>query len=409
MLRVDLRVYNYIRAFTSDRRKLLEWALAGFAFCLPISAYVAVRILLLALIISLFVREDRAALGARWIRRSWDLFLYFFVLAVGVIYSANRTTAWGVLETNVVFLGLSLAIARLSPFDDDTRNRLLRAFVSGVFISSLVCVATATGRFLVERTPDVFLSYKLTEVIGSHPTYTAYFIIFSITYLMAGYSSGLSRLKGWQLWASVLFLFLFLLLTGGQTAFVGMLLVIAFFVLRFFTDEAASHRRSLAILSLLMLGLLLANSTYMPGFNDSDTNDSWERYYLWRSAVEANDNYVFGVGTGDYKDELNSYYRVHNMDEYEKGSFNAHNQFIHSFLSNGILGVLAFVLLIAHPLYLAVKHGSALGVLTFFPFIIYAMTEVYLGRLQGVAFYALLHQSFVPYFEATQRAAVLKG
>jgi O-antigen ligase len=226
---------------------------------------------------------------------------------------------------------------------------------------------------------------------------------------MVGYSSGASRLRSWQLYPIVLFLFLALLLTGGRTSFVSMLLVVSFFILRAFSEDTGQKKVSLAIASVIMLLIMLATSQYENHYVHSESHDSWERSSLWKSAIDANDSFLFGVGTGDYKKELNSYFHKHGMEEFEKGSFNAHNEFIHTYLANGVAGLLAFVFLIAHPLYMAVRRGSAMGVLVFFPFIIYAMTEVFLGRLQGVAFFGFIHQAFVSHFDSMQRTAILKA
>jgi O-antigen ligase len=105
------------------------------------------------------------------------------------------------------------------------------------------------------------------------------------------------------------------------------------------------------------------------------------------------------VGTGDYKDVLNQFYRDHNMPAYADLSYNAHNQFIQVFFSNGLLGLTCVVLLLARPFYLSVKRQYLLGALIFFPFFIYGTTEVFLGRFQGLVFFALLHQLFIVFYE----------
>ena len=51
--------------------------------------------------------------------------------------------------------------------------------------------------------------------------------------------------------------------------------------------------------------------------------------------------------------------------------------------------------MVGRPLYLAVKNKNILAILCMFPFLIYGMTEVFLGRYQGVVFFALLHQVFI--------------
>ncbi len=138
-------------------------------------------------------------------------------------------------------------------------------------------------------------------------------------------------------------------------------------------------------------------------------NDSWDRFALWKSAIIANPNIFLGVGTGDYKTVLNEYYQSHGLTQFAIDSFNSHNQFIQIFFSNGILGLIAVIILMGRPLYLAVKNNQPFGILVFFPFIIYGMTEVFLGRYQGIVFFALLHQFFVSQYLSTKPSFALKG
>jgi O-antigen ligase len=390
-----------------DRNRILYIGLPAFAFVLPISTFVAVRILLLVLVAAFFVPNAFNGFLVRWIRRSWDLLLYLVVLAIGLIYSEDKQSGMGTLETNVCFLGMSIVVACQADFTATLRNVILRWATLGICVSGLICIVNAVYRFSMSGDTDVFFFYQFTDIIGSHPTYTAYYIIFSITFILVGYGAG-SRLKAWHVMVLVFFNFLILVLTGGITAFVSLLLVVSFFILQYFNDEKAPKRGWLAILCGMILVCMLFASTYREEFT-SVSDDSWERFSLWRSAIDANTDVLWGVGTGDYKKELNEYFHQRGMVEFEAGSYNAHNEFIQMYFSNGLLGLVAFVLMLARPLYMSVRRNNALGVLVFFSFIIYAMTEVFLGRLQGVAFYALMHQTFISFYDASDPTPALKG
>ena len=117
---------------------------------------------------------------------------------------------------------------------------------------------------------------------------------------------------------------------------------------------------------------------------------------------------IFGVGTGDYRSVLNEYYLTHDLSQFAKENYNAHNQFIETLFSVGIIGLLALMVMMARPLYVCVKSQNALGFLTFFPFFIYGMTEVFLGRYQGVIFFAMLHQVFLAYYHYNETSFALK-
>jgi O-antigen ligase len=174
-------------------------------------------------------------------------------------------------------------------------------------------------------------------------------------------------------------------------------LILSFFVLKFWMDEKTTMRyQTFTVVMLMIAGMFLFSYIYKKMDDPSaKITDRWERVELWESAIKANPNVWFGVGTGDYKKELNQYYIDHQMPAYARESYNAHNQFLQILFSNGIIGLIAVLTLLVRPLYLSIQNQNVLGALTFFPFLIYGMTEVFLGRFQGVVFFALLHQAFI--------------
>lgn len=120
--------------------------------------------------------------------------------------------------------------------------------------------------------------------------------------------------------------------------------------------------------------------------------DSWDRMTLWEAVFKANPDPIIGVGTGDYKQELNNYYRSNNLPYYAEQSYNTHNQLLQIYFSQGLVGVSVFLLLIFRLLYRLQKNDLTLGILFFFPFLVYGVNEVFLGRYQGVVFFILIHQ-----------------
>jgi O-antigen ligase len=205
----------------------------------------------------------------------------------------------------------------------------------------------------------------------------------------------------------VVVMFVLLLLTSGSTAFIAILLALSFFILKYLLEERTVSKHIVFALVCVMLTFF-----FLVQFLDFGENalrgDYWERTSLWESAIEANYNPVFGVGTGDDTMVLNDYYTKHGLQTFADGNYNSHNQFIQVYLSNGIIGLVCLLLLLVRPLYLAMTKDQVLGILVMFPFIIYGMNEVFLGRYQGVVFFALLHQVFVSEYVDTRRINVFQ-
>jgi O-antigen ligase len=159
-------------------------------------------------------------------------------------------------------------------------------------------------------------------------------------------------------------------------------------------------RESLTVTLVLLLlscmvGVMIAFRSNEIFLSVSNQNDYWERMTLWESAINANTSVLAGVGTGDYNLVLNSYYRQHDMARFANENLNSHNQFIQSYFSNGLLGLVTLLFMLARPLYLSVRLQNLLGILLYFPFVMYGVNEVFLGRYQGVVFVAFIHQILV--------------
>ena len=358
-----------------------------FTFSIPLSQYLSMRLLGLVFLISIF----RLKFGLI-LRNAWDIMVYLIVIVIGLSYSEDYFFGLGVLETLLSLLLIPIALSAFEGTDEDKLSILLTAFISGTSIGSLACIIASSVNYFQTGSTDVYLYYGLTGLLDFQPTYYAYYLVFSI-------SSGLyliyfrkTPVPAKAIAIVILFLFMILLLTGGRTAFISMLLVCAFFVLKFLVERGRGSQRLTFGLVLVIIAGLFA-TTYWVG-DTTAFSDTWDRYDLWTSAIHANTEIMWGVGTGDFKAVLNNYFLTHDMDHYASESLNAHNQFIQTYLSNGTVGLVALLIMIFRPLYLAFRQDNALTILILFPFLIYGMTEVFLGRYQGVVFFALIHQIF---------------
>lgn len=376
-----------------DIQKLYNRILLTFVFVIPISQFISVRLLIILLIFSFFIKSQLGFF--LFAKRAWDIIFYLMLLAGGLIYSSDMTTGLNVMETSSSLLAIPMVISRIPSFDREIRLELFRAFLLGLITASVICLMFAGYRYLEVPNLRFFFFDNFTEPIGSQPIYFAYYLIFMISASLYSLYYHIEEGNNLVRYGVVLFLFLILILTCGQTAFVSILFVFSFFILKFFSEETNREKKIVTSFIALMLFCMFFITNFEKGDRALPLNDSWERAVLWESAVSAMSSPFLGVGTGDYKIALNEYYTTHNLSQFASESYNAHNQFIQILFSNGIFGVLALSFMLARPLYLAMEKKHILAILCVFPFLIYGMTEVFLGRYQGVVFFTLLHQIFV--------------
>jgi O-antigen ligase len=332
-----------------------------FCFTLPLSQFLNSRLLFIGAIISCFLSYRQFSFRA-FLIRSWDLLLFFLVLLLGLIYTSDWQLGFRHLETSLSFLGVPLFIYNLGRYTKDKLTKTFYAFALGAFVSALICLLNATLSFSNTGDYQVFFYNQLTKIVDSHPTYFAYFLIFIITYgFYLLYYELPDRFVGWIV-AALVFFFALLLLTGGQTTFISLILIFSFFISKYVLEKKGP-RESIAvtlvlILLICMVGVVIAFSSNETFLSVSGQNDYWERMTLWKSAINANTNVLAGVGTGDYNLVLNGYYRQHGMAQFANENFNSHNQYIQSYFSNGLIGLITLLLILARPLYLSFKHQN---------------------------------------------------
>lgn len=381
----------------STRQKVLLWILKAFAFSIPLSSFLSIRILVLASLYGLFVsRPNQVSL--KLTRYAWDLMLFLATLIFGLFYTTDFNSGIQIMETSFSLFALPFVFSFVDSINKSTINKLFLIYLIGLALASLIMIGSSSFRYAESLDVSKFTYYNLTDTLGFQPTYFAYYLSFGICLMLYGLYTNQLNTPRYILIAGILYLFLVLMLTASRTAYLGLLLVLSFFILKYFFGESESSTKVIALVSgLLLLAMLLFNhfdlNTSMP--NIVVETDFWERFTLWDAALRANPNPIFGVGTGDYKVILNQYYISQGMTRFAEENYNSHNQFIQIYFSNGIFGLLALCIIICRPLYLSFRVQNPLGILIIFPFIIYGITEVFLGRLQGVVFFVFCHQLVV--------------
>lgn len=364
----------------------------ALAFIVPLSQFASVR-LLVVLCIGFFAFGGLRARARLFVRNAWENILFLVVLLAGLLYSDDVGDGFKVLETSFSLLAMPLIFCTVGVFTERKVNSIFNFFATGLALACGICLVNAFINYRTSHDPGVFFFEQLTDVLNSQPTYFAYYLIFAIAYGLYMVYYDLSSVPRWVSIAFIIFYFLVLMLTGGRTTFISLLLIFSFFVLKFLLEQRNSRKNLVFVSVCLMLAVLFTfNSIESLETYLSVRSDYWERSPLWKSAIVANENPLLGVGTGDYKNVLNEYFIRNGLPDFAADSYNSHNQFIQVYFSNGILGLIALMLLLGRSLYLTIRNQDTLGMLTLFPFFIYGMTEVFLGRYQGVVLFGLLQQ-----------------
>ncbi|MDR1112320.1 MAG: O-antigen ligase family protein, partial [Bacteroidales bacterium] len=116
------------------------------------------------------------------------------------------------------------------------------------------------------------------------------------------------------------------------------------------------------------------------------------RIAVWQTSWQLGKaNLPFGTGTGDVKKILLNSYASQDMDFILEKQLNSHNQYLQTFVVLGIPGLLALVLWLVLPFYMAVKKRALLYALFLLIVSLNMLVESMLETRAGVDFIAIMH------------------
>lgn len=358
-----------------------------FVVALPLSQRLSTWLLIACFALSLVLPWKNV--WVRTLHSGWSFFLYVALLLIGMLYTEDTITGWKVIETHFVFLLLPFVFGKIFLLDNREENKIL-SFLLGVTVSGLVYIGKGIYDSLRLDQFSETTFYEATSLLDFDPTYVAYFMVAGLTLVIYQLSVEESFIPPLLSLFIILVLFSVLLVAMNQTAFIAFLFILAFFLFQFVVDSTKHKRNAMLVAVVLLVGMFAARH-YIDLRPDLYVSDTGERFALWKSALFANSHIFTGVGTGDYTHVLTEYYKAHQETKFAAKEFNAHNQYINTWLAIGLPGLLALIMMFS-PLYFSTKSRYTLGILLIFPFTIYACSEVFLGRYQGLVMWAFLHQ-----------------
>jgi O-antigen ligase len=138
---------------------------------------------------------------------------------------------------------------------------------------------------------------------------------------------------------------------------------------------------------------------------DKKWGDKQIRFLIWDCALKlVRANILFGVGTGDTQDELQSCYirnDYYTLTFFENTKFNAHNQFLEIFIEFGFWGLAVFVINLYCSTIFAVKNKEWLYFVFIILFAVSCLTESLLERRNGIVFFAFFNSFLLLYNQKT--------
>jgi len=358
-------------------------------------------------------------------RTNWHLWLttgFFFYHMVGLWNTANMPAGLFDLQVKVSLVLLPLVIGTGPVLTAAQIERLLRLFVGSLTLCALFCLGYAAYRNYVdngfEQLIYKYYTYQeLGDVIDLHATYFSMYVLMAIFFLEEEiwnhwkrrsivYRLGLLGLLAF-------FLCLLLLLSVRMQILTFLVLMLLYTLLVAYQR----NRMQVAILGWLGVALLasvvvwnneILRQRFLEAFvvrerivldtqKDNSLGRNWDgsalRLAQWECAVDVIEhNWLLGVGTGDVQDELQRSYEAHKFYFASKyNRFNAHNQYLESFIGLGLAGLLFLLAMWFLPIWVAWRKRYYLGLTLLVIFIFAGSTESVFCLRQGVIFFGLFY------------------
>lgn len=401
--------------------KLSYFLALAIVITLPFGFLLKLNNLFSILLIVAWLFQFKLAMQSKLIR----FFLAFYTLhVIGVFYSSDLDQAFFELEKKIGFLLFPIALLGIPRIEKKHFTIILIGFVASCFVATLVCVSNATLQYLSTASFDHFFYFPLAEIIRMHPIYLAMYTclaVFVTVHLYFKEDFCLYRFRI-LLFAGIIGYFsliLFLLSARTVTVAFCIIAVVSIIVYFFRKKQLFIGVGTIAALLVFASSLIYFIPTNLERFKEAinyKSQYSIEKQYGGRSTRELiwscsfqviKKNILIGVGTGDAQDELLKCYQL-DMDknwallyrpEYQ---YNAHSQYLQTFIDLGIVGVLAFLACLVVPAIIAIKYNDYLLLSFVILFSLACSTESMLELNKGIVFFSFFSSLFLNRYNSSE-------
>ena len=362
------------------------------------------------------------------------IFILFYLLYIlGLLYTDNIAEGLKSVEQKLALLAIPFIAASSISFTDRQRKWAMFAFVYTNALLTVVCVILnvvsvtrgepsqinfdihTLARFneLHAGVNPVWMQFSYIGFANSimHPTYFSIYLTLCILILFY-YNPSTVKQEYLKYAVIAWFSIVIILLSSRMGIFIllstGLLNLLYYLFKRNFAvrESLLSIVFTLAVCSLILFFPVtrfrvieepLSTPLALPS-NPVKWNSVNLRFLEWKAGIEGiKKHLVIGTGTGGTSEVLHQYYTQVDLGDFSK-YYNAHNQYIQTYLEIGIAGVVVLILCFFIPIVYAVKSRNKVLLSLVIMICLGCLSEGMLERGRGLIFY----MSFVSLFMFTK-------
>jgi O-antigen ligase len=333
------------------------------------------------------------------------LYILPFVVLVGSVF-LHGGGGEKFIERGLSFLifpiGIFLCLHQLSPADFKKITWVFWAGCVVLVCKGLVLYGLVPPHIVYTEHHDFIFRYRreFAANTGIAPTYASLYLAFALLLVLHQWKHIHQGKVGLVIGAVFLLINLILLSAKmPMVAFGGLAMLI--FIRRQWLKKNRKYKiwaglvlllftSSVAILGFSRWNELLTSIYYQP--TDVKENSVGIRGMIFTCAWEvATEHYLTGVGPQQVQPQLNQCYYQFEGNDFDRHTFNTHNQYLDYLIASGLAGLAVLLLVLGVPLYNALRTKDVI----LFSFIslvgLCMLTENLLSRQSGIVFYAFFN------------------
>ena len=390
-----------------NKNTFFEFSILLFAFSLPLWRNINTIILLPISIAWLYHSSWKIKIDyLKQNKNSFLIILFLYLLFwIGLLLSDNITDNLRDIERGSTLFIIPLFIFSADPIYFNLK-KITIALGIGLFLGIIICWFHVFVDILSKSDPAeqakyffqwIYSDWKLLAPLGMHPSYFAVLLVLFLSSIMLESDFSDFRKRRVLYFVTLFISFLFLLETSSRIAFISITLIFLFYIVKM-----SSYKKKLFYLLILVTIIAISSQfNYLTikfdKIFDSDGNISFERIHRWRNITEVfidSKDYIFGTGMGDVDKIYTKAYQKGNFNLALKNKYNAHNQYLEFFVSNGIVGLGTYLLILLHFVY-KTKLRSPYHFNFFLIIILFSITESIFCRSKGVFFFSFFYSMLI--------------
>jgi len=338
-------------------------------------------------------------------------FILFLLYVLGLWFSKDVSRVLKDIGRVVPLVIIPMLLSMHRKQDFHIKN-IYKSLGYGLFLGMLICWYFIVESILSKADPTkqasyffqwIYTDFNLIKPLGGHPSYFAILIVLFISAVSFSKEFKSFRNNKIKLVLLLIPFFLFLIETSSRIGVLTVLSIILYHAIRQVNFKLLFS----AVALFFVLGVLSIKFDYLGSkfkkMIGQDGEVSIERVDRWREIIDVfkdKEKILIGVGSGDARSIYREAYSQGGFDLALKENYNAHNQYLEFFVSNGITGVFFYLLVLFY--FIKQTHKKVNSIHFFLIFVMFSLSESFFGRSQGVMIFSFFYSFLLLYYTTSK-------